>query len=109
MEFDLYSEYRYAGKNSAWAVIIPFDVQENQVRVIHMSVSAKLKTMNIEKIDSMVSSSLINENTDITLVKQKEIEPVVCDKLVEILESNGGHLSQDDFQSELEKVRGSID
>lgn len=104
MGIELYTVYRFAGKNMAHAVIIPIEIKQDTVRVIYKSVSASIQSKDKNKINKLISNNLINENVKKSLVKQKELNPEKCRKLYEKLQESNGHMVREKWDETISEV-----
>lgn len=108
MGFKLYTEYRFAGRGTATAVIIPIKREKDELKVIHKSVSAKIKYMDVEKVRTLVDNNLIEDGVNRSLVEQSHLGRELSHKLEKILESNGGSLERDEWKKELKSAEESV-
>jgi len=104
MSYNLYREYRFAGRGTGRAVIIPIREGDDELRVIYKSVSAQIKYMNTENVRDLVSNSLIDEDTRKSLVEQSNLGQDLCLELEKKLEENGGSMGREKWQEELREA-----
>lgn len=105
-EFELYRQYRYAGRGSAWAVIIPYKrLDDGNVEVIKKSVSCTIKTMRASKINNLLSNNLVEDDTNISLVEESYIDEELCSKLVDEIKRNGGKLDKEEYKNIYNKIK----
>lgn len=105
--FELYTQYRYAGRGSAQAVIIPYKrLADGDVEVIRKSASCTTKIMRSSKINNLLSKSLIDDDTDISLVEESSVKKELCTKIVEEIKRNGGKLNKEEYKKLYDKIMG---
>lgn len=105
MDYELFAEYRYAGRNTAWAVIVPIEERGDEVLVTYKSAGAVRKTMSREKLVDMVSKNLIDDGVRKCLVKQKDLSPELCRWMDERLQEAGGRMNKTEWDTALKRAK----
>ena len=105
MGYKLFTEYRFAGRRTARAIIIPIRKQQSrELKVIYKSVAAHLKYMDSERVDKLVENNLFEDDVSKSLVEQSYIGQDVTYELERRLEENGGYMDREEWNKAVESA-----
>lgn len=108
MPYKLFTEYRFAGRGTAEAIIIPIRKQQSrELKVIYKSVTAKVKYMDAERVNRMVDNRLFDDDINKSLVEQSYIGQDLTYELEKRLEENGGSMDREEWREAVELAEDS--
>lgn len=108
MSYKLFTEYRFAGRGTADAIIIPIRKQQSrELKVIYKSVKANIKYMDAERVNRMVDNRLLDDDVNKSLVDQSYIGQDLTYELEKRLEENGGSMDRTEWRKAVELAEDS--
>lgn len=96
MSYELYTEYRYAGRTSAYAALIPVEEHGDELKVLRSSAGYSVQMKDRQEFIDKLEASKGTQ-----LIKQDEPRPELVDEIVRLLEENGGYMPKERRRSEL--------
>lgn len=103
MSYELYTEYRYAGRTSAYAALIPVEEHGDELKVLRSSAGYSVQMKDRQEfIDKLEASK------GTRLVKQGESRPELVDEIVRLVEEKGGNVSKEGMSELLAEAKENV-
>ena len=108
MSYKLFTEYRYAGRQAPYAVIVPTENRGDEVLVTYKSAGARRKLMEADCVNELIEQSLLDD-VYVSLVEERQLNSDLCKKMDAKLEEAGGEMSRTEWQETLAEARDELD
>lgn len=109
MSYELFTEYRYAGQQAPYAVIVPIENRGEKVLVTQKSAGARRKLMEADHMNELIEQSLLDDGVSVSLVEERKLSAELCKQMDAKLEGAGGEMSRTEWQDALAEVRDELE